>query len=243
MFCNPTLFLPIFHRMQSFFVASTHFSVQNRRMQEEKPKQKKSFIKRIGIFNLICITAFIGSLLVAAAAVAYMYRNVPTHKNGEHSLKLPWVGHEMVVSDIHCAWMDVSSNSWMKMNGITKTPFIKLTLGDCVGSGTMYIQFRNDNGQYVGNPVTLVYRNGQFDNIDRQYYKTAGKQAVVYGFPVFTGTNLISQDDQFLAHCLNTRKKPWQVEVSYYPQTLTDTGRQMLGYSTVSKELHQENQQ
>lgn len=211
-------------------------------MQEEKAKQKKSFIKRIGLLNLICLTAFMGSLLLAAAAVAYMYKDVPTNKHGEHNLDLPWGGQDIVITDIQCAWMDVSANQWMQMNGITKTPFIKLTLGDCTGSGTMYVRFRNDNGQYVGNPVTLVYRNGQFENIDRQYYKTTGKQATVYGFPVFTGTDLISQDDQFLAHCLNTRKKHWQVEVSYYPQAATSPGRQLLGYSTISKELHREQQ-
>lgn len=210
-------------------------------MQEEKERQKKSFLKRIGIFNLICITAFIGSLLVAAAAVAYMYKDVRTHQHGEHSQQLPWVGHEIVISDFQCGWMDVSQNAWMKMNGISKTPFIMLTLGECSGSGTLYIQFKNDKGNNVGSPVTMLYRNGQFENIDRQYYAASGQKAKAYGFPVFSGTNLVSPEDQFLAHCINDRKKPWLVEISYYPTSGTGTGgRLMLGYTTISKELHQE---
>ena len=48
--------------MQSFFVASTHFSVQNRRMHEEKTEKtetKMGLLKKIGVVNLVFITLFV----------------------------------------------------------------------------------------------------------------------------------------------------------------------------------------
>ena len=238
MFCNPTLFLPIFRRMQSFFVASVHFSVQNRGMQDQKPEKKRNFIKKIGILNLICITLFLGVLLASAGALAYMYRGVSTHQFGEHGKDLPWFGKDLVVTQMQCGWMDVSSNSWMRMNNITRTPYIKLELGECTGSGTLYVRFKSPKGEYTGTVVTMLYRNGQFDNINRNYYVSNGKTAIAYCYPVYDNNiRLVHEQDMFLNHCINEREKHWQAEVSHIPSGARE--QISMGYTTLPKELHQ----
>lgn len=241
MFCNPTLFLPIFHRMQSFFVASTHFSVQNRRMHEEKTEKtetKMGLLKKIGVVNLVFITLFVGALLLSAAAVAYMYRNIPTHNNGEHMKELPWKGEDVIIREAEFGWADVSDNDWMVMNGIKHTPFVSLNIEGTTGSGTLYIRFLNSDGYYTGPATTVQYKDGTFETIDRRYYHASGTQATAYAYPVFTGTNIISANDQFIQHFNDERSKHWQAEISYLPAN-SDSKRPIpLGYSTIQKKLY-----
>lgn len=238
MFCNPPLFLPIFHRMQSFFVASTHFSVQNRRMQEEKAKKKEGLLKKIGIFNLICITLFVGALLLSAAYVAYSYRHIPTHENGEHQVELPWVGENLIIRSAEFGWVNVKGNEWMAMKGITHTPFVKVNIDGTTGSGTLYIQFINSQGHYVGQPTTIVYRDGTFETIDRKYYHATGTEATAYAFPVFLNTHIVSANDQFITHFNDKRSPLWRVEISYLPADSADNKPLFLGYSTIQKKLY-----
>lgn len=243
MLCNPTLFLLIFRRMQSFFVASTHFSVQNRRMQEKNTEKKKGLLKKIGILNLIFITLFAGSLLAGAAVVAYMYRNIPTHTNGEHMKELPWTGNEIVIRNIECGWADVSEREWMVMKGVTHTPFVNINIDGSTGSGTLYVKFRNSDGYYCGEVSAIQYRNGVFENIDRQYYQASGTQATAYAVNVFKGTNIVSETGQFLQHFNNARSKHWKVEISYLPENSDSKKPYPLGYSTIKKELYKANKQ
>lgn len=193
----------------------------------------------MGIANIVFGSIFVGTLLFAASALVYSYRHVPTHKAGEYGIALPWVGNEVVIEQVRCGWMDLTGDSWMTTNKVSHAPYIYLKLGECQGSGTLYVHFKNEQGQYTGNPVTLVYRNGQFDAIDRKYYKATEKKAQVYAYPPFENTQLISDDDQFLRHSIDDRQKHWLVEVSYIPAGKND--RTTLGYTTIAKELHHEN--
>jgi hypothetical protein len=47
----PPLFLPFFSGMQSFFVATEQFSVQNVRMQEQNAESKVGLLKKIGLMD------------------------------------------------------------------------------------------------------------------------------------------------------------------------------------------------
>ena len=134
--------------------------------------------------------------------------------------------------------MDVSANSWMRMNNITRTPYIKLELGDCTGSGTLYVRFKNPKGEYAGTVVTMLYRNGRFDNVNRNYYVSGDKTGIAYCYPVYDNNiRLVNEQDLFLNHCINDREKHWQVEVSHIP---AGTREQIhMGYTTIPKELHQ----
>lgn len=211
-------------------------------MQEEKAHKIKRFIKKVGLMNLICIAVFTGSLLISAACVAWMYRNVHTNSFGEYATELPWVGSGITVINIQSGWTDVSDNNWMKMNEITKTPYIQLELAPVQGSGTLFVQFKNEKGHYLGQPVGLVYRDGQFEATDRHYYRASGNAAVVYGYPVFD-TSIQSADEQFLSHCIDERQKHWLAEVSFIPSDTSigaSSGRIFLGHTTIAKKLDKE---
>lgn len=219
-------------------------------MQEENEQQKepkrKSFIKKIGIMNLVCIGAFAGSLCLSAGAVAMMYRNVHTNSFGEYATDLPWSNEGICISNVKSAWMDVSDNRWMQMNEISHTPYIQIELAATQGSGTVFVQFKDDKGRYVGQPVGLIYRDGQFETTDRLYYKAAGNTALVYGLSNFDKT-ITNSEQHFLNHCIDERHKHWLAEVSYIPAgagySAANSGRIMLGHTTVAKELDTETSQ
>ena len=215
-------------------------------MQEEKTEKeekKKSLLKKIGILNLIFMTLFVGALLCSAAVVAYMYRNIPTHTNGEHMTELPWTGEGIVIRHVECGWADVSNQEWMVMQGVTRTPFVKMNIDGSTGSGTLYIKFRNSDGYYCGVVTAIQYKNGVFETIDRKYYQASDTQATAYAVSVFEGTSVISETDQFLQHFNNARSKHWKVEISYLPENSDSKKPYPLGYSTIQKELYKTNQQ
>lgn len=213
-------------------------------MQEEKEQKKepkrKSFIKKIGAVNLICVSLFVGSLCLSAGAVAMMYRNVHTNSFGEYTTALPWSNKGVSITNVKNGWMDVSDNSWMRMNEITHAPYIQLELAAQSGSGTLFIQFKDDRGRFVGELVGLIYRDGQFEATDRQYYKATGNTALIYGIPQFDKT-LTDCAQHFLRHSIDERRKHWIAEVSYIPAgtgyRADHSGRILLGQTTIAKRL------
>lgn len=228
--------------MQSFFIASVHFSVQNRGMHEEKEekqgiKQKVcGAIKRFGVWNILCSGLFLMVMVAVAGAFLYPHRHTQTDEWGERATGLPWRGEGLEIVEVTRGWRAPTDNKWMKDRDISDYPFIELTLGNCTGSGTVFVHFRAPGGHIIGKPVALPYRNGQFVTESDPFCRTEGKKATVNGYPGYTDPH------QFILHCLNEDEPHWQVHVSHSPQVSGAQNRTLspLGFATIPKKtIHQ----
>lgn len=247
MFCNPTLFLPIFPRMQSFFVATLHFSVQNRRMQVENEENqneratKKSIIRRMGIVNIIFGTLFFATLVAVAGAFAYQYRNIPTGKWGHYCDKLPWVGENIIVQNVKCGWVKLQlPDNTRKDSQFFYTPYIGIELGECNGDGIMYFTYKNEEGRKTGNDMQIRYKNGQFIPTNKTFCKSDGKIAFIYFGEEAVKVESYKSLEEYERHFMDVRGALKKFVVSY--QTDADLQQENsrlrpLGQSTVPKRL------
>ena len=247
MFCNPTLFLPIFLRMQSFFVATLHFSVQNRRMQVENKENenvtevKKGLIKRMGILNILFGTLFFVTMIAIAGALAYQYRNIPTSKWGHHSTKTPWVGEDIIVTNIKCGWARLPLPPGTRKDAqYFYTPYIGVELGDCSGSGVMVFTFKNEEGRKMGSEMQLRYKNGQFIPMDKTFYKSDGKNAFIYFGEEAVKVEGYNSLHEYERHFMDVKGTLRKFEVSYISEEEQVKEQPLirhLGHSTVPKRL------
>ena len=212
MLCNPTLFLLIFHRMQSFFVASGHFSVQNRGMQEqneEKTEKKPSFIKRISYRTWILATVFLGILVTSAAGLLYLYRNLPTCAWGHYCDTLPWRSYECEITGVTTGWTKVQ----MGADKNTYLPTIQLTLGNkCVGTGSIQITLYDDFNKECYKIENIRYINGQFADSENCCVETNGNQATI----TCVISNEVSDVDMKI-YATSKHARPWKAVVTHIP--------------------------
>jgi hypothetical protein len=234
--------------MQSFFVATQHFSVQNRRMQEENKEnqsetpEKKGLIRRMGILNIMFGTLFFVTLITAVGAFAYQYRNIPTSKWGHYASPTPWVGEGIVVSKVKCGWAKMLlPDHATRKNKYFYTPYIGIELGECTGSGVMMCSFRNEEDRKVGEDMQLRYKNGQFIPLNKTFYKSDGKIAFIYFGE--EAANVESYDSlvEYERHFMDVKGKLKKFIVKY----VTDDEQRKeqplirtLGQSTVPKQLN-----
>lgn len=211
MLCNPRLFLPIFRRMQSFFIASRHFSVQNRRMQEQneaKTDKKPGFIKRIGWRNWIFGGLFFGILVASAAGLLYMYRDLPTCAWGHYSDTLPWKGNECELSSVKTGWSHVVQDK----ETTYYVPTIELTLGNCPGSGDILITLYDDMGNECYKIENIRYQNGQFVASSDICVETSQQQAKV----TCVVSKPLSEVDMKI-YGSSQHARPWKVVITHKP--------------------------
>lgn len=212
-------------------------------MQEEKEekrgiKQKVwGAIKRLGIWNILCSGLFLMVMVAVAGAFLYPHRHTQTNEWGERATGIPWRGEGITVVEIERGWRSSATNKWMKDRDITDYPYIQLNLGDCNGSGTLFIQFMAPAGHMIGKPIALPYRNGAFVTANDPFCRAEGKTATVNGYPGYNDPN------KFILHCINEDEPHWQVHVSHSPQLSTSGARTLapLGFATIPKKtVHQQ---
>jgi len=211
MLCNPRLFLPIFRRMQSFFVASGHFSVQNRCMQEqneEKTEKKPNFIKRIGWRNWIFSGLFFGILVTSAAGLLYLYRDLPTSAWGHYNDTMPWRGYECELSSVKTGWSRVVQDK----ETAYYVPTIELTLGNSPGSGDIQITLYDDMDRECYKIENIRYQNGQFIISGDLCVDTTQQQAKI----TCVVSNPLSEVDMKI-YGTSKHARPWKALVTHTP--------------------------
>lgn len=221
----PPLFLPFFSGMQSFFVATEQFSVQNVRMQEQNAESKVGLLKKIGLMNLICLTMFAGMVLVVLAAVAYTYRKVPTAHWRESGDKLPLRAVELSIEDFKARWNNAKGNARLELR-TNYYPSATITLGNGNGSGMLMVKFVDKRYEQHGAVIAIPYKDGQFVPQNDFNLKAEGKTAEVlleYGY---------KDTNEYRLHQLTEEEPLWRAQLFQRPAGAQQT--YYLGYTTIS---------
>ncbi len=202
----PHLFLQFFSGMQSFFIATEHFSVQNVRMQEKKAESERSFVKRIGLTNLICMVMFCGMVVVVLGALLYTYRSIPLSDWREYSSELPMSGNGIEIEELQAEWKSSAGNKRLELR-TAYYPQLKIKLGKGNGSGIIFAKFINSRRAEQGAPAAVHYRDGNFLPVNDYNIQAEGKNALIILEKGFT------QADTYKLHQLNENEPLWRVQI------------------------------
>ena len=211
--------------MQSFFIATEQFSVQNVRMQEQNAESKVGLLKKIGLMNLIWLTMFAGMVLVVLAAVAYTYRKVPTAHWRESGDKLPLRAVELSIEDFKARWNNAKGNARLELR-TNYYPSATITLGNGNGSGMLMVKFVDKRYEQHGAVISIPYKDGQFVPQNDFNLKAEGKTATAlleYGY---------KDTNEYRLHQLTEEEPLWRAQLFQRPAGAQQT--YFLGYTTIS---------
>ncbi len=208
-FSRPS-FWTVFAKMQSFFVATRHFSRQNRRMQEQKASKARNLVARIGLWNIIWMGLF--SILILAVALIWLcpYSSLPTATGRNAHSTLPWEGGKLRVENVEGYWASSDGNERMMLR-TAYYPVAEVTLGESQGSGMLYLHFEDERGRRAGDTITLTYENGQFNSRREMNITAEGSKA-----RVFVETGFV-QKSAFELHCCDAGSPLWRIHLSHRP--------------------------
>ncbi len=168
-------------------------------------------------------------LLLAAGFVwLWHYRNLPTSTWREVNDTLPWKGASLTVEELQGQWRSSAGHARMELRA-AYYPVAKLRLGECQGSGMLYLRFTDSSGRQAGDIISLQYRDGAFVPRTASNINAAGKEAEVH---VETG---FEDKDAFILHQLNEHTALWRIAVAYMPEGNTSTA--LLGFVTIPAEV------
>lgn len=210
--------------MQSFFIATDQFSVQNVGMQEQKAKTRWLFLKKIGIKNLVWLTMFAGLMVVVLGVVLYTYRNLPVGEWRVSSSKMPIRGIGVVIDELTSEWKSAKGNSRMELR-TAYYPLVSLRMQSCTGNGIFFIKFVDGRGEQKGDHVVLRYRDGQFVPVNDFTIKTEDLKAEVCMESGF------GNEPEYRLHRLKEEENLWRVQIWQRPAEATTT--YYLGYCTI----------
>lgn len=221
----PRLFLQFFSGMQSFFIATEHFSVQNVRMQEKKAESKGSFVKRIGLTNLICMVMFCGMVAIVLGAILYTYRNIPLSNWREYCTGLPMTGHGIEVEELQAEWKSSAGNKRLELR-TAYYPQLRIKLGKGNGSGIIFAKFINSRRAVQGATLALHYREGNFLPVKDYNIQAEGKNGVLLLEKGFT------KAADYKLHQLNEEESLWSVQI--FQRSSENNTTYYLGSCTIS---------
>ncbi len=196
-------------------------------MQAPKASKTKKFIARIGLRNIIWGGIFAGLLLSACAVWLWPYRKLPTATWREANNTLPWQNAGLVVDDLRAFWRSSKGHERMELRA-AYYPVAKLQLGECEGSGMLYVRFTDSSGRQAGDILSLRYRDGAFVPQVSTNINAAGKEAELH---VETG---FSDRDYFTLHRLKQHEPLWRVTVACMPDGTPAPA--LLGFVTIPAE-------
>ena len=224
-----TYFLLIFARMQSFFIATRHFSGQNRVMQEQNEQENAPKKPRFKISSLIWGVIFVGMMLGLAGAGVYIYRNVPTSEWRKSGTDTPWGGVGVVVEEADAYWRNSTGDARMELRAAFY-PVLKLQLGTCEGSGNIIVRFADITGAQRGENISLAYANGAFLPSRDRNVKVEGNTAEAH---IESG---FSTADEYLVHKFTESAPLWRVVVTNRPAGTYE--EHFIGYTCVLPEAN-----
>ncbi|NWK54327.1 hypothetical protein HW115_01800 [Verrucomicrobiaceae bacterium N1E253] len=108
--------------------------------------------------------SLVAAAFLGAAIWAYLWLYDQNIIEDEGAIQLPLQGEFISISDFSTHWVSASQFKEIKM-GAKVLPAASMTLDDASpSSGALRIYFRNVNGDYIGDSITLTVRDGQFTN-------------------------------------------------------------------------------
>ena len=128
-------------------------------LSEDNPEKRPSFsgLEKISL-------AVFGVIIIAIVSFVMMlfFRELPTD-DPSFTADFPVQGTSLVIDDIETYWRkpDASKDRGIKTDAV-HIPAGMITLGKDSKSAALRIFFENDEGDLVGDPITLTISNGKF---------------------------------------------------------------------------------
>ncbi len=205
----------VFAKMQPFFIATRHFSRQNRRMQEQKASKATSVVARMGMGNIIWSGLLVILLLTAAGIWLRPYGDLATATWREADSTLPWEAEGLRVEKVRGYWESSEGNTRMALRAACY-PVAEIELGEAQGSGMLYITFTDENTHQAGDTINLYYDKGQFRPRHELNIVAEGNKARVF---VEAGYDRASE---FELHQHDESSPLWRVNIFYRPEGSVD---------------------
>lgn len=145
-------------------------------------------------------------LVFLAALIAYVmsFSEWTTAEGRGLSAELPWRGHALTISSVSGSWRPSAGNARISLRA-AYYPEVKLSLSS--GDGELLVRFRNGQGAFVGDPVTLRAKAGRFLPSSDRNVDVDGATATVsceMGF---------ARETDYRHHALQLSEPLWSVAV------------------------------
>lgn len=219
-----------FDRMQSFFVASNTCSRKNECVsgnenQERTGSEKilkgsacdacKKFV--IGVCRKVSVRwaslshvekwtlpSVIAVLMSCLCVYLFSFSEWTVTRGRALDAQLPWIGNGVTISEVSGEWCSSSGDARMSLRA-AYYPRVKIVTKD--GDGALLVRFKNSQGHFVGDPVSLKVKGGKFVSSSDINAMVEGNSVVVrceVGFP--------SRND-FRAHTFMKNEALWAAVV------------------------------
>lgn len=181
-------------------VANSTYDDPTQTPEEAAQEAAAKLIKKAGVSTMEKVAlGAVAVLFLGLAIWGYAFlRGQNNLGKIEVDLDFPIKGKYATVSDFKTFWQGTQDSSGIKL-GAKVIPAASITLADDHdGSGALRIYFRNEDKTSVGDPITLSFSNGQFNNGEKTIEVTA--------------TDGFHQEGDFNAYVLD-RSLAWRVQV------------------------------
>jgi hypothetical protein len=106
-------------------------------------------------------------LVVAIWMLRMLAQHVPTTHTSDLAVRYPVAGSHATLASVETFWRPPVTSGPAQdrfRQGARLLPVARITLDASSGSGALRVFFRNQTGATVGDPTTLAFANGRFDN-------------------------------------------------------------------------------
>ena len=193
--------------MQPFFIATRHFSVQNKVMQDQEPeKQKKINTKEI-IWGSIAIIL----LLVGCGIFWNTVKKLPHAEWRNEYTPLSWEACGVCIDKADAFWKASAGDARMELRSYC-FPVFRMELDEAEGSGHVTVRFKNGQGIQMGDRIYLPYKDGKFtprQNNSVQVTETEVTVRLEDGF---------LSEEEYVLHQFDEHAPLWKVEVECRPE-------------------------
>ncbi len=197
-------------------------------MQEQNESKAPSLVARLGTKNLIWLGVFVVMMLAVATTWLWPHRTLPTSSWRDANSTLPWQNDGLKVKELTGYWKSSAGNERMMLR-TAYYPVAEIELGECDGSGMLYISFTDSNDRQTGDAINLYYEKGNFRPRQEVNIMTEGNKA-----RVFIEAGYDKRCD-FELHQFDESTPLWRVQLACRPEGARDV--QPLGSVTIPAEL------
>lgn len=196
-------------------------------MQEPVPTPTQKSAPRKSVSAIVCAILGLVTLIGVIATALAVWSACPTGEWRNGYTPTPWKGKNMTVAEASAVWKSSKGNEHMELRN-AYYPEVTLRLGECKGSGLIFISFYSVTGSQIGEVLRVRYSEKGFDKMDDEWTTSDGMQASVRMSKGFRSAA------DFELHRVKQDERLWHAEVNYLPEGEDDM--QPLGYLSIIPE-------
>jgi hypothetical protein len=192
--------------MQSFFIATRHFSVQNKVMQDQEQEKTEKSGRMDKIWGALAIVLLIAGVL----GFYFQFNDLPRSYWRDASKPLPWEGAGVRIKAAEAYWKSSAGDDRMALRSYN-FPVCRLQLDEASGKGDLLVRFINSEGIQMGDRIYVSYADGKFIPREHNSGKISEQEAIVRQEAGFLTR------DEYILHQLDEHAPLWRVVVECRP--------------------------